>query len=228
MLPASSFFTRNKMKNSKLVFILIAGIISLALGLIIANQLFNNMSSSMAQEEKNKLLKKEIEDLEQRIEARGERHSSAKFTVSVTDVNVQKSEENIPEMINVSGQTAAENLTTTNNKQSEPLAKPISELPQKFSDEPINEAWAFEQEKKLQAAFAEQFEFQDKELKSIKCKSSTCEIKFYAEDRQELLKTGSNVNYLIINKLSADFKPNIMSVYSDENKTATYYFSGTE
>ncbi|HSC68902.1 MAG TPA: hypothetical protein VLC79_14490 [Cellvibrio sp.] len=211
------------MKNYKLV--LIASFCSFAFGILVAKPLFSHrwLQSFGFQEETVNGFQKNIEVPAKKISHTINQYSSSKFSSSVPDHYEEKAGQGSEAIHDPS----VEKRVAPDNNNIEPLAKSISALPEQFSKEQVNETWAFERERKLQSTFAEDDRFQGKELQSVKCKSSICEIKFYSEDRQELLKTGSSLNHLIIDKLAADFKPNIMSFYSAENKTATYYFSGT-
>ncbi len=208
----------------KIILIAVSGLLFLTSGWFLGDKYKNNKSSNVAAdvkdkeltillEEKNRL-QKEIEyikaDQQKKYEGIAVKEEKPSKSMGLSDDSVSYDQNEVPNEM---------------KETEEPRAKIITQLPKKYAEESVNEVWAIEQERKLQKLFAEATEFQDKELRSIKCKTSTCEIKFYAEDKSSQLKIGSDIGRFIMSKYSEDFEANIMSTYSDSEKTASYYFS---
>ena len=102
----------------------------------------------------------------------------------------------------------------------------ITSLPQIFAMEEVDTKWALEHEKKLQETLYKDPEFQAMELGSITCKSTTCEINIKVDKKDNLMKLGSTLNRLLMNKQPNVFDPNMMIKYSESEKTGSFYFGG--
>ncbi len=102
--------------------------------------------------------------------------------------------------------------------------KTTIQLPQKFDSETVNESWATENKVKLQESFATETALQAKQVKSIECKSSTCRVQIYAENKADLISTAEAINLVIMQKYQNHFIPNVMTTFSATDNTANFYF----
>ncbi len=211
----------------KIILAVLSGLFFLTLGWSLGDRYKNTEVSAETSDIKNEehtTLLDEIDKLQKEIEY-------IKSSQNKEDKVITLKEEKATRDMELPGYSKAyskTDISSETERAEAPLAKIITQLPKKYAEEAISEAWAIEQERNLQKTFAESTEFQDKELRSIKCKTSTCEIKFYAEDKASQLKIGSDIGRLIMSKYSGDFKANVMSTYSDSEKTASYYFSSND
>lgn len=211
----------------KIILAVLSGLFFLTLGWFLGDRYKNTEVSAETSDIKNKehtTLLDEIDKLQKEIEYI---KSSQNEEDKVITLKEEKATRDM-ELSDYSKAYSKTDISSETERAEEPLAKIITQLPKKYAEEAISEAWVIEKERNLQKTFAESTEFQDKELRSIKCKTSTCEIKFYAEDKASQLKIGSDIGRLIMSKYSGDFKANVMSTYSDSEKTASYYFSSND
>lgn len=104
----------------------------------------------------------------------------------------------------------------------------ITSLPDKFASEEVNTQWSLDHEKKLQETLYKNINFQSKELRSINCKSTICEIKIAVDKKEDLMKIGSDLNHLLILEQPNVFDSNIMIKYSEFEKTGSFYFGGAK
>lgn len=207
------------MKIDRIFFIAIAGLISLSAGYFVATIIANYQSENAPAALPPENVSGQSNSVTAVMIAIDKQKSSAQNNILQGDSDAEPEQAMPVYNQHITSSPAAAEIAER------PLAAIISELPGQFLAEPLNEPWAFEQQQKLQKAFAENVEFQARELKSINCKSSICEIQFYAEDQQQLWDIAADINHLLVKKYSQNFSPNIMSRYSAGEKVASYYFS---
>ena len=94
---------------------------------------------------------------------------------------------------------------------------------EKFLTESVDAIWAFENEKKLKEAFYTDANLQTKELQSVVCKSSSCEIKIHLENKNGQSEISSQIMSRLMQKDLGLFAPIIWTGYSEQEKTAYFY-----
>ncbi|HOY23604.1 MAG TPA: hypothetical protein PK002_10650 [Cellvibrio sp.] len=94
---------------------------------------------------------------------------------------------------------------------------------EKFITESVDISWAFENEKKLKEAFYTDANLQTKELQSVVCKSSSCEIKIHLENKDGQSEISNQIMSRLMQKDLGLFAPIIWAGYSEQEKTANFY-----
>lgn len=174
-------------------------------------------------------LEQQINDMKKRLSALKEKQTIPDQEATATTANTQKlsaphdSGENPPSSNNSPSQHTEDQPAPS--MAADPVSA-ITSLPQKFASEEIDTKWALDHEKKLQEALYKAPEFQAMELGSITCRSTICEIKIKVYKKDNLIKLGSTLNRLLMNKQPNVFDPNMMIKYSESEKTGSFYFGG--
>lgn len=173
-------------------------------------------------------LEQQIAGMKKNIAALKEKQTFSSQTESVANTSKRS---DLPVMgsdnstVNVSDNTVSQNtkLQSTPSSDAGPVSA-ITSLPQKFATEGVNTEWALDHQQKLQEVLYKDVQFQSKELESIACKSTTCEVKIKIDKKEDLMKVGSALNRLLMIKQPGVFDPNMMIKYSESEKTGSFYF----
>lgn len=98
----------------------------------------------------------------------------------------------------------------------------------KFLTESVDTNWAFEHEKKLKEAFYTDAKLQAKELQSVVCKSSSCEIKIRLENKSDQSELSAEIMSLLRKNNLDLFAPVIWTGYSEKEKSASFYIKSKD
>ncbi|MFO1388490.1 hypothetical protein [Cellvibrio sp.] len=120
--------------------------------------------------------------------------------------------------------SAAQEFTTSAPDNSSETKSSVEQSAyEKFLTERVDYDWAVSNEKKLKEAFYTDVNLQAKELKSVVCKATACEIKIHLENKDEL----SNISGKIMSRLKQKdldvFAPIIWNGYSEKENSAAFY-----
>lgn len=96
-----------------------------------------------------------------------------------------------------------------------------------FTMETVDQKWAQESEPKLRDQFTVDGPLMGAEIKSVECKSSTCKITALISSDMEthLENVSRDIGFKIVTQQREFFDPNIMTVYSKQDKTLSIYIS---